>query len=106
MHGAGKSNRTEADRIGPAPSGILRSPLVPDPAGSVRWNVAPERTGPPSWAVHCCGAGRCGGRAMTAIDELLGAGRLAQAIEQVKSELRTQPADLRRRTILFELLCF
>jgi type VI secretion system protein ImpE len=42
---------------------------------------------------------------MTAI-ELLEAGRLTQAIEQVKGELRTQPADLRLRTILFELLCF
>jgi type VI secretion system protein ImpE len=42
---------------------------------------------------------------MTAI-ELLEAGQLAQAIEHVKGELRTQPADLHRRTILFELLCF
>ncbi|HEX8201290.1 MAG TPA: type VI secretion system accessory protein TagJ [Isosphaeraceae bacterium] len=42
---------------------------------------------------------------MTSI-EMLEAGRLAQAIEQVKGELRSQPADLHRRTVLFELLCF
>lgn len=42
---------------------------------------------------------------MTA-QEALRAGRLGQAIEAVGAELRGDPGDTRRRTFLFELLCF
>jgi len=38
--------------------------------------------------------------------ELYQAGRLAEAIQAVGAELRDNPADTRRRTFLFELLCF
>jgi type VI secretion system protein ImpE len=38
--------------------------------------------------------------------ELLDAGQLSAAIEQLNQEVRSQPADSRRRTFLFELLCF
>lgn len=38
--------------------------------------------------------------------ELLRAGRLDEAIETLGAELRVEPADARRRTFLFELLCF
>ena len=34
------------------------------------------------------------------------AGQLRPAIEALALELRHQPADTRRRTFLFELLCF
>lgn len=37
---------------------------------------------------------------------LFEAGRLDQAVEALSLELRTDPTDLRRRTFLFELLCF
>jgi type VI secretion system protein ImpE len=38
--------------------------------------------------------------------ELLRAGRLDEAIETLGAELRVEPGDARRRTFLFELLCF
>jgi type VI secretion system protein ImpE len=38
--------------------------------------------------------------------ELFRAGRLAEAIQALGAELRENPADARRRTFLFELLCF
>jgi type VI secretion system protein ImpE len=38
--------------------------------------------------------------------ELFREGRLEEAIEALGAELRDQPADTRRRTFLFELLCF
>jgi type VI secretion system protein ImpE len=38
--------------------------------------------------------------------ELFQAGRLDEAIEVLGSELRDDPTDARRRTFLFELLCF
>jgi type VI secretion system protein ImpE len=38
--------------------------------------------------------------------ELLRAGRLDEAIEALSAELRREPGDARRRTFLFELLCF
>ena len=42
---------------------------------------------------------------MTA-DELYRAGRIDAAVELLGVELRDHPTDLRRRTFLFELLCF
>jgi type VI secretion system protein ImpE len=42
---------------------------------------------------------------MTA-DELYRAGRVDAAVELLGAELRDNPTDLRRRTFLFELLCF
>ena len=42
---------------------------------------------------------------MTA-DELYRAGRIDAAVELLGAELRDYPTDLRRRTFLFELLCF
>jgi len=38
--------------------------------------------------------------------ELYRAGRLTEAVQAVSSELRDNPADVNRRTFLFELLCF
>lgn len=38
--------------------------------------------------------------------ELYRAGRLTDAIKAVSAELRDNPTDIRRRTFLFELLCF
>src|SRR5437588_12362512 len=38
--------------------------------------------------------------------ELFRAGRLADAIKALSAELRDNPTDVRRRTFLFELLCF
>lgn len=38
--------------------------------------------------------------------ELLDAGQLAAAIEQLNKEVKARPADPRLRTFLFELLCF
>ena len=38
--------------------------------------------------------------------ELLRAGRLAEALKAQSAEVRDNPADARRRTFLFELLCF
>jgi type VI secretion system protein ImpE len=38
--------------------------------------------------------------------ELLDAGRLAAAIEQLNQEVRAHPADPKLRTFLFEMLCF
>lgn len=38
--------------------------------------------------------------------ELFQAGRLADAIQALGAELRENPTDPRRRTFLFELLCF
>jgi type VI secretion system protein ImpE len=38
--------------------------------------------------------------------ELLDAGKLSAAIEQLGQEVKAHPADGRRRTFLFELLCF
>jgi type VI secretion system protein ImpE len=38
--------------------------------------------------------------------ELFQAGRLADAIKALGAELREIPSDTRRRTFLFELLCF
>lgn len=42
---------------------------------------------------------------MTTTD-LFEAGRLEEAIGAVSAEMKTNPTDLRRRTFLFELLCF
>lgn len=39
-------------------------------------------------------------------DQLFQAGRLEEAVRALGSELRDNPADTRRRTFLFELLCF
>ena len=38
--------------------------------------------------------------------ELYQAGRLEEAVQALGSELRNDPTDIRRRTFLFELLCF
>jgi type VI secretion system protein ImpE len=38
--------------------------------------------------------------------ELFRAGRLTDAIKSLSAELRDNPTDVRRRTFLFELLCF
>ena len=38
--------------------------------------------------------------------ELFRAGRLADALKALSSEVRDNPTDARRRTFLFELLCF
>jgi len=38
--------------------------------------------------------------------ELFRAGRLGEAIQSLSAELRDNPGDARRRTFLFELLCF
>lgn len=40
------------------------------------------------------------------VHELLSAGKLQEAIQSLGTELRDQPDDSRRRTFLFELLCF
>ena len=42
---------------------------------------------------------------MTA-EELLKAGHLSAAVEQLNQEVRSRPTDIQRRTFLFELLCF
>jgi type VI secretion system protein ImpE len=42
---------------------------------------------------------------MTA-EELLKAGNLSAAVEQLNQEVRSRPTDTQRRTFLFELLCF
>lgn len=39
-------------------------------------------------------------------DELVRLGKLSEAIQALTAELRSHPADSRRRTFLFELLCF
>lgn len=39
-------------------------------------------------------------------EQLIREGRLAEAIQVISGELRDHPADTRRRTFLFELLCF
>jgi type VI secretion system protein ImpE len=39
-------------------------------------------------------------------DELVRSGKLGEAIQALTAEVRNQPADSRRRTFLFELLCF
>ncbi len=38
--------------------------------------------------------------------ELFQAGKLDEAVQALGAELRDNPADARRRTFLFELLCF
>lgn len=38
--------------------------------------------------------------------ELYQAGRLAEAVQALNAELRDNPGDVKRRTFLFELLCF
>src|SRR5271166_984957 len=38
--------------------------------------------------------------------ELFRAGRLAEALKALSAEVRDNPTDARRRTFLFELLCF
>jgi len=38
--------------------------------------------------------------------ELYRAGRLTDAIKALSAELRDNPTDVKRRTFLFELLCF
>jgi len=38
--------------------------------------------------------------------ELFQAGKLNQAVQALNAELRSDPTDVRRRTFLFELLCF
>jgi len=38
--------------------------------------------------------------------ELLQAGKLDEAIQAVSAEVRDNPQDVKRRTFLFELLCF
>lgn len=52
-----------------------------------------------------CPPRRTGENPMNA-KELFQAGRLAEAIQALGAELRENPADARRRTFLFELLCF
>jgi len=42
---------------------------------------------------------------MTA-EELLKAGHLSAAVEQLNQEVRSRPTDMQRRTFLFEVLCF
>lgn len=39
-------------------------------------------------------------------EELLRSGRLDEAVERLTAELREDPLDVKRRTFLFELLCF
>ena len=39
-------------------------------------------------------------------NQLFQAGKLKEAIEALGTELRNNPDDARRRTFLFELLCF
>jgi type VI secretion system protein ImpE len=39
-------------------------------------------------------------------DELVRSGKLSEAIQALTAELRNHPTDSRRRTFLFELLCF
>lgn len=39
-------------------------------------------------------------------DELVRSGKLGEAIQALTAEVRNHPADSRRRTFLFELLCF
>ena len=43
---------------------------------------------------------------MPTAKELLDAGKLAGAIEAATAEVKANPTDVPRRTILFELLCF
>jgi type VI secretion system protein ImpE len=38
--------------------------------------------------------------------ELFQAGKLNEAVQALNAELRSDPTDVRRRTFLFELLCF
>ena len=38
--------------------------------------------------------------------ELYKAGKLSEAIQAISAEVREHPTDVRRRTFLFELLCF
>ena len=38
--------------------------------------------------------------------ELFQAGKLKEAVQALSAELRDNPTDARRRTFLFELLCF
>ena len=38
--------------------------------------------------------------------ELYKAGKLSEAIQAIGAEVRENPTDVRRRTFLFELLCF
>jgi len=38
--------------------------------------------------------------------ELYQAGKLAEAVQALNGELRDNPGDTKRRTFLFELLCF
>jgi type VI secretion system protein ImpE len=40
------------------------------------------------------------------VQELLSAGKLQEAIQTLSSEVKNNPTDTRRRTFLFELLCF
>jgi type VI secretion system protein ImpE len=40
------------------------------------------------------------------VQELLNAGKLQEAIQSLGAEVRDRPDDIRRRTFLFELLCF
>ena len=40
------------------------------------------------------------------VQELLSAGKLQEAIQSLGGEVRDHPDDTRRRTFLFELLCF
>ena len=39
-------------------------------------------------------------------NQLFQAGRLKEAVQALSAELRKNPSDTRRRTFLFELLCF
>jgi type VI secretion system protein ImpE len=43
---------------------------------------------------------------MTTARELFQAGKLNEAVRALNAELRDNPADVKRRTFLFELLCF
>src|SRR5438105_2775459 len=47
-----------------------------------------------------------GGPVMKTAKELLAAGELRAAIEELTREVKSNPADTSRRTFLFELLCF
>ena len=43
---------------------------------------------------------------MGKVEELLAAGRLQPAIDEITGEVKANPTDANRRTFLFELLCF
>ncbi len=58
---------------------------------------------PAAVAVLCC---RVSGRFFMSPNELFKAGKLTEALQALTSEVRANPTDIKRRTFLFELLCF